>query len=259
MSNIRRQTLSVCYLAGSSVPATSALEVLRSVADELVVVVDSRRTEDQRRDEGLADEVFMNEAITKDGCLTWLHQRCRCDWMLWLDGDEIPTPEMALEISRVIDGGGAPELRSIAFARRNLVDSGARYVKQEPWYPDFQVRMVRAGALSLAGRFGAKAEAMLPGRLVEAPIYHLLFLLSSVDARRAYADQFEDAQPELRATTGLAPIDLLIPEHLSSLSTTATPAEHRDYVNEAIAATAVRGSVAIPCWEMDAFIFTAMF
>ena len=68
------------------------LGLLRPVVTELVVALDDRADEEtERAAAGIADDVVRftyREPV--DRPLRWLHSRCRGDWILTLDDDEIP-------------------------------------------------------------------------------------------------------------------------------------------------------------------------
>ena len=83
------------------------------------------------------------------------------------------------------------------------------------------------GALRFSGLVHSGPEHTPPARFVEAPIYHLSFMLGGLEARRARAARYEALRPGLVAPTGLPANQMELPECASSLSTAAVPDEHR--------------------------------
>jgi hypothetical protein len=234
----------------------AALEPLREVADEVVIAAGGPVSEADLRYYGeIADRLFSIEFDYVERHLAWLHAQCRGDWILRLDGDEVPSPEM---VSEVLAARDDRNVSSVLFARRHPFPTMERYIVQEPWYPDFQVRMVRNdGSLRFAGLQHSAAERTLPARTVEAPLYHLPFILTGVDGRRARAERYEKLRPGLVAPSGLPANDALLPENLPTIETALIPREHRSHLEAAVAASGpTRGSagaVSVSLREMDAF------
>jgi hypothetical protein len=254
----KRATLSVCCIANSPGPfLRAALSPLRQVADEIVIAAGGPVSEEDLQYYGeIADQLFSIEFDFVERHLGWLHAQCRGDWILRFDGDEVPSPELISVVrATLVDR----HINSLAFARRNLFPRADSYLIQEPWYPDFQVRMVRNdGTLRFAGIQHSAAERVLPSRMTEAAIYHLPFLLSGVDVRRARAQRYETLRPGLIAPTGLPANDALLPEDLPDLVTAHVPAEHSREIATALAATGPvppgpANAVSVSLAEMDAY------
>jgi hypothetical protein len=235
----------------------AALSPLREIVDEVVIAAGGGVPEEDLKCYGeIADRLFSTEFEFVERHLAWLHAQCRGDWILRLDGDEIPSPEM---ISEVLIARDDRKLNSVLFARRNLFPTVERYILQEPWYPDFQVRMVRNdGSLRFVGLMHTAAERVLPARALEAPLYHLPFILGSIENRRSRAARYEQLRPGLLAPTELPANDALLPEGLPSLITAPVPAEHQRQIEAALSAsTPAAGdavdAVSISLAETDAF------
>jgi hypothetical protein len=253
----RRQTISVCCLASSSGPfLQAALAPVREIADEVVIAAGGPLSdEDLSCYREIADRLFSIEFDFIERHLAWLHAQCRGDWILRLDGDELPTPELVSEALAARDDRG---LNCVLFARRNLFPTVDSYIVQEPWYPDFQVRMVRNdGSLRFSGLQHSAAERTDPAHLTEASMYHLPFILADVEARRARAVRYEQLRPGLISSTGLPANDLLLPETLPPLLTAPVPSHHRAQIEAALQAS-VSGSgradaVPVSLAESDAY------
>jgi hypothetical protein len=249
----RSATLSVCCIANSPGPfLRAALSPLREIADEVLLAVGGRLRENDLMYYGeIADRVFSIEFEFIERHLPWLYAQCRGDWILRLDGDEVPTTEMVAEVLSARDDR---RLSSVVFARRNLFPTVESFIAQAPWYPDFQVRMARNdGSLRFSGLLHSGSERTLPARMIEAPMYHLPFLLSSVEQRRARAARYERLRPDLLAPTGLPANEMLLPESMPSLVTASVPAEHRRQIEAVLAADgpAAPGPVNVTSISLD--------
>lgn len=252
-----RATLSVCCLANSPGPfLRAALGSLRELADEIVIVAGGPvAEEDLDCYAEIADRLFSIEFDCVERHLGWMHAQCKCDWILRLDGDEIPTPEMLAEVRAATEDR---HLNSLLFARRNLFPDIGSFLTQEPWYPDLQVRMGRNdGALRFSGLLHSAAERVLPARATEAAIYHLPFILGGLEERKARAERYEARRPGLTAPTGLPANDALLPENLPHLKTAPVPVEHRQLIEAVLSSSApARRSaqpIAVPLAEMDPY------
>lgn len=236
LSRRPRTTLSVCCIANSPGPfLKAALSPLREIADEVLIAAGGPVSEfDLRHYAEVADQLFSIEFDFTERHLGWLHAQCRGDWILRLDGDEVPSPDMLSEVQRARD---ERRLGSVLFARRHPFPSVESYIVQEPWYPDFQVRMVRNnGSLRFSGLMHSAAERILPARMVEAPLYHLPFILGSLEQRRMRAERYEARRPGLLGPSKLPANTALLPETLPGLVTAPIPSEHRREIDIALAA-----------------------
>jgi hypothetical protein len=252
-----RQTLSVCCLANSPGPfLRAALAPLREIADEVLIAIGGTVSEEDLGCYGeIADRIFSIEFDFLERHLAWLHAQCRGDWILRLDGDEIPSSAMLAEVLAAIEDH---RVSSVGFARRHPFPTVEHYLVQEPWYPDFQVRLVRNdGSLRFSGQLHTAAERTLPARMVEAPLYHLPFLLGGAEERMARAERYERIRPGLVLPAGLPLARAMRPESLSGLATAPTPADDRQQIEAALSASGPgRGSLAatpVSLRDMDAF------
>ncbi len=146
-------------------------------------------TRDEREDlprlldaaEGFADEVVVVDCGSTDGTVELARERgarvvqtgwpgygiqknraldeCRGEWLLSLDADEVPDPELAAALARVGDGG---EAAGYEFVRRNhYLGEPIRHA----WSADRIVRVVRRGR----------------GRWTDAPVHEILEVDGSVE------------------------------------------------------------------------------
>ncbi len=141
------QKLSVCIITMNSAHRIRPLlQYIRTFADEIVVGVDSKTTDDTLAVcEGLVDELFTieNNALTCNSGLEALVSRCHGDWVLRLDDDEFPEPLF----SELKDGLMASEKYThYKFPRLHLAsvtENAITWINDSYLYPDFQMRLFK--------------------------------------------------------------------------------------------------------------------
>ncbi|MDQ5854218.1 MAG: glycosyltransferase family 2 protein [Chloroflexota bacterium] len=124
-----------------------ALESAAPVADEIVVLVDSRtvdRTARIARAHGalVYEEPFRSHAAQRNRALA----RCHGTWVLFVDADERLTAELVAELQQLGEAalrGGEP-YAGYWIPRYNLYWS--RRLRGGGWYPDRQLRLLRRDA-----------------------------------------------------------------------------------------------------------------
>jgi hypothetical protein len=197
-------TLSVCVLTGGPADRVGALlDVLRGVADEVVVALDDRA--DDRTAAVLAARadtiVRYRYREPVDRPLRWLHALCSCDWILNVDDDELPSAELLAAIPDLI---AADDVTHYWLLRRWLWPDGAHTIAEHPWTTDYQLRLVQNDERLL--RFPSEThrpiEAIGPGRYVRAPLYHADLLLQPFERRLAKARKYEGLRPGKRVGGG---------------------------------------------------------
>ena len=72
--------------------------------------------------------------------LAWLHGLCRCDWILRLDDDEVPSAGAARAVRA---WSQRRELTHAHVPRRWLHPDASTWLADAPWTPDYQLRLVR--------------------------------------------------------------------------------------------------------------------
>ena len=218
-------TLSVCCLTrGPTGRVAAQLALLREVADEIVVGLDTSV------DAGLAHPlrevadvvVRYPYADPVDRPVGWIHSLCTRDWILWVDDDEIPSAALVASVREVI----ADESVTHCFVpRRTLWRDSATVLTGAPWVPDFQLRLVQNDPrlVWFPGITHWPIQATGPHRYLDTPLYHTDLLLTPVERRRAKVRRYEEAipgrrvaglpmndayfLPEDRGEVGVAPID----------------------------------------------------
>jgi hypothetical protein len=213
--------LSVCCLSGGPPQRLAALlTLLRPVADELVVAVDDRVDPARLgRVAELADVLVAYPfADPVERPFAWLHSLCRGDWVFRIDDDEVPSHAL-LEAIRTPD----ESLTHLFVPRRWLRDEHT-WLDDDPWAPDWQLRLVRPDAAWFPGRMHIPIQAEGPHAYLEAPLYHLDLAINDEAQRAAKARRYEQARPGLRL--GGLPLNAsyYLPELRDSLVTAPVPA-----------------------------------
>lgn len=193
-------TLSVCCLTrGPTVRVASQLALLRDVADEIVVGLDTSVDADHARPlQDVADVVVRYPyADPVDRPVGWVHSLCTRDWILWVDDDEIPSAALVGSVRDVVAD------RSVTHCyvpRRTLWRDAATVLTGPPWVPDFQLRLVQNDprVVWFPGITHWPIQATGPHRFLETPLYHTDLLLSPVERRRAKVRFYEAAIPGRR-------------------------------------------------------------
>ncbi len=212
--------LSICCLSGGSPDRLAALlTILRPVADELVVAVDDRVDRDRL---GAASEladtlVAYPFAEPVERPFGWLHSLCHGDWIFRIDDDEVPSAGL-LEALR------APEERlTHAWVPRRWLWNGG-WLAEDPWAPDWQLRLVRPAAARFPGQMHVPVQASGPHAYLEgAALYHLDLVVNDRAAREEKVSRYEHVRPGLRL--GGLPLNAAyyLPELRSELSVEPIP------------------------------------
>jgi hypothetical protein len=183
-----RKTLSVCCVTDDATAQTATmLGLLRPLADEIVVAVDTRVPETLLVPlyGGVADRLLRYEyAEPVERPFAWLHAQCSGDWILRIDSDEVPCAELL---------GALPDLLTVRdvhqfpLPRRWLFQDSSHALDEAPWWPDYQFRLVRNDPATLwfAGTSHSSAHHARPARFLSMPILHTDCLINSYEKRSA--------------------------------------------------------------------------
>jgi hypothetical protein len=187
--------LSVCCVLGRRPERTAALlSLLRPVADEIVVAVDDRLEPDRLGTIAeVADAMVAYPfADPPERPLAWLHSLCHGDWIFRIDDDEVPSAAL-IEALRQPD-----ERLTHAWVPRRWLWNGG-WLADDPWLPDWQLRLVRPGAARFPGQIHVPVHASGPHAYLEqAPLYHLDLVANDRAAREAKVSRYEQVRPGLR-------------------------------------------------------------
>lgn len=140
------------------------IKVVKTLADE-ILICDSYSTD--RTLEIAAEHgarVVQHEYITSAKQKNWAIPQARCEWVLILDSDELPEPELAEEI-RVFLAGPPPEDVDLAWIPRKNLFWG-EWMRRSSDYPDRQSRLFRRDKGRYDGR-EVHSHVVVPGQSVE--------------------------------------------------------------------------------------------
>jgi hypothetical protein len=162
----------------------SILEMLRPVADEIVVAVDSRVDPALLgHHAAVADRLVRFEyADPMERVSTWLMSICSGDWLLRIDGDDVPSPKLVAALPQL---AAADDVHQYPICYRWLYPDASTYLNEPPWnYTSTRLLRNDPARLWVPGRIHSGPEPVFPSRiLTETPIYHLNALVADVATR----------------------------------------------------------------------------
>lgn len=129
-------------------------------ADDRLVVVDAATTDDTAR-----CAAALGARVVTRPLVNFAEQRGAAlelaggDWVLFVDADEVVTPELALEARAAVDAAG--DRAGFWIPRRNIIRG--RWVRHAGWSPDEQLRLLRRGRARYDERRGVHEVAELDG------------------------------------------------------------------------------------------------
>ncbi len=216
--------LSVCCLSGGPPERLAALlGLLRPVAGELVVAVDERVDESRLAPVAALADVLVTYPFADpvERPFAWLHSLCAGDWIFRIDDDEVPSSALLAALRT------PPEHLTHLWVPRRWLWDEQTWLTDDPWAPDWQLRLVRPGAARFPGRMHIPIQAEGPHVYLEAPLYHLDLAINDEAQRAAKAQRYERARPGLRL--GGLPLNAsyYLPELRDSLEVTPIPSEDR--------------------------------
>src|ERR1700722_1972322 len=179
----------------------AVLARLRPFADEVIIAADSRVDGQTLADYGaLADRLFTIEHVQAERHLAWMYAQCRCDWIMRLDGDEVPSDALVRRLPELL---ASSEVQQFWIRRVWLYPEPNRILDGAPWAEDFVDRLIRNdGTLRARGLQHTNAEPVVPRQYIEECLYHLDLLLTTSEQRRDKAVCYEVAFPGLLASGG---------------------------------------------------------
>jgi hypothetical protein len=215
------------------------LDALRPVADEIVVAADSRVDVGALRAyDDLADRLLRFDFRPPvDRPRGWLVGQCTGDWVLSIDGDEVPSAALITALPGLV---AAADVQQCWLPRRWLFPDAASWLAEAPWWPDFQVRLMRNDAtLAARAELHGGFVAVHPSRHVDAPLYHLDTAVNDHAARAAKAARYEAEAPGRSAYGGGPLSDVMYrPERWASGATRPVPDDDRELIDRVLAARA---------------------
>jgi hypothetical protein len=229
-------SLSICLMTADPAPRIAAIvEPLKPLADEVIIAADSRVDEQTLAGYGaLADRLFIVEFQGIERHLAWLFAQCDGDWILRLDGDEVPSQAFVRRLPQMLESRG---VQQFWVANAWMFPNARSFLGGTPWSGHFANRLVRNdGTLRVRGQLQLQADPVAPLEYVEEPIYHLSLLTNSEQARLDKAVLYEGMRPHVRAPGGGRINEAFyLPELRSALELNPVPDEDRALIARALA------------------------
>jgi hypothetical protein len=228
----RDPTLSVCCLTrGPTARVAAQLELLRDVAAEIVVGLDTSVPADLAGPLSKVADVLVHYpyADPVDRPVGWIHSLCTGDWILWVDDDEIPSAALVRTAREILR---ETSVTHCFVPRRTLWRDPQSVLLGPPWVPDFQLRLVQNDprVVWFPGITHWPIQALGPHRYLEAPLYHTDLLLNPLERRREKVRRYETAVPG-RRVAGLPMNDAyFLPEDRAEVRLTAVADEDRETI-----------------------------
>jgi hypothetical protein len=228
-------SLSVCLITADPPARVAAiLEPLRPFADEVLIAADSRVDDETLAGYGaLADRVFRIEFILPERHLAWLCSQCAGDWILRLDGDEVPSQALIRRLPEMLATRNVQQF----WMRRAWLHPDAEHVLAgAPWSEDFVNRLTRNdGTLRIGGQQHSNPEPVTPREYVEQPLYHLDLLTTDRQQRLDKIVRYEaPCRGLLAAGGGRINEAFYLPELRHSLELRPVPDEDRAAIARAL-------------------------
>ncbi len=193
--NVGPVSLSICLITADPPERIAAiLEPLRAYADEVLIAADSRVDEQTLSGyNAIADRLFRIEHVLAERHLAWMFAQCGGDWILRLDGDELPSDALIRRLPELLS---SRDVQQFWIRRAWLYPDPDRFLACEPWSEDFVNRLMRNdGTLRVRG-----LQHTRPGACHAARVHP-----GGALPPRPPAEQYSAAAREGDALRGLAP------------------------------------------------------
>jgi hypothetical protein len=228
--------LSVCLITADPPARVAAiLEPLRPLAAEVLIAADSHVDEETLAGYGaLADQLFRIEFLQAERHLAWLCAQCSGEWILRLDGDEVPSQAFIRRLPEMLGSRG---VQQYWIPRAWVYPDADRILGSPPWSEDFVNRLTRNdGTLRVSGLRHTDPEPVTPREYIEQPLYHLDLLTSSHRQRQDKVVYYEASRSHLLAAGGGRLNEAFyLPELRDRLELRAVPEEDRTAIAQALA------------------------
>jgi len=217
-------SLSVCAMTrGGSARLAATLELLRSLAAQVVVALDERAEADADEFALVADEIVLfPHCDPGDSLIPWLHAQCTSGWILNVDDDEVPSSGLLRRLPELLAG----DVTHWWLPRRWLVGGLDRYLDEPPWVPDYQLRLYRndAATLRFSDEFHRPVVVSGQAGFARDPLWHLDCVLNPYERRREKALLYERARRGMRVAGIAHNAGFYLPELTADARTAPVPA-----------------------------------
>ncbi|MFL6537971.1 MAG: hypothetical protein ACJ8JD_07305 [Chthoniobacterales bacterium] len=180
--------------------AARLIRFVRPYVDEVVVVADEMMSAAAIGALAAAEPttlVRIPHAFPNERATVYEHSLCRSGWSLRLAGDEVPSVELLEDLRQLASDKRVTHYR---IPVRWMWRDPRTALDDMPWRFDFHIRFFRNdaaishfdgithGSLNVAGNY----------RYLAAPIYHLVFLVTSEESRREKAQRYAMERPGMK-------------------------------------------------------------
>jgi len=225
-----------CLTRGPTARVAAQLELLRDVATEIVVGLDTSVPADLAGPLARVADVLVHYpyADPVDRPVGWIHSLCTGDWILWVDDDEIPSAALVRVVREIPRG---TSVTHCFVPRRTLWRDPESVLLGTPWVPDFQLRLVQNDprVVWFPGITHWPIQSLGPHRYLDEPLYHTDLLLNPVERRREKVRRYERAVSG-RRVAGLPMNDAyFLPEDRADVRLAAVADEDRETIRRLLA------------------------
>jgi hypothetical protein len=192
LRSVRRPSISVlCPTAHRGPLVAESLGALREAVDEVVVAADARvEPADLAYYADVADVLVRYEHAGANRHWPWLAGLAHGDWVLLLDGDELPSAALIAALPELVTDR---RVRQYSLPIHWPWPEPNVRLAEEPWDSDRRLRLLRNDAgLTFEARKHALADPDPPIRFFdELPVYHLDLLLPDRARREAKVARYD--------------------------------------------------------------------
>jgi hypothetical protein len=155
--------------------------------------------------------------------------------LLSIDGDEVPSQALVSALPELVS---ATDVVQYWLPRRWLYPDTRWFLSDAPWWPDFQVRLMRNDAtLAARAELHAGFVASLPSRHVDEPLYHLDVVLNDAGSRASKVARYATEAPGLAAYGGGELSEVMyLPERWIHAPACPVPEDDRATIEHVVAA-----------------------
>jgi len=210
-----------------------------NIADEVIICVDSRVEIDLLSPlVEVSDRLIRVMIDTPYANSSWIVKLAQREWVLIVDGDEVPSRDLLVRLSRLHELSS--EVMYAYVGMKWLWPSTSSYLVEEPWRDDPQLRLVRRHARILNWPTGLHEAPKVDGKGVFLPecLYHLDLACNSLEARTEKVQRYNkgDAQPLPGFSTAINDSYYLPEDRGEKLKVCEIPSQDKELVEQVVSA-----------------------